>query len=231
MDRPTQRTDRPTVALTVALWCLAAFGPALAADQTWPEALARMPLPSPTPPLNRDNVVCVLLESFRSNAVVKALIVLPGVSDDFYLVNRDQPKLNLRATNFLEAVTALTNATAVRATFRAPFLLLHVDADRLEPMSRIEDPKQAERLKIGRHLPRALYCDTHWDQLQPALEQALARPVRPQARSRDAWHFDRHNLAGWGLTDWEWLAAVSLSGKTRCTVQKQAVAFDLGPGR
>ena len=190
-----------------------------------------MPLPSPAPLLNRDNAVCVLLESFRSNAIVKALVVLPGVSDDFYLVNRDKPKLDLRATNLLEAIITLTNATAVRATFRAPSLLLHVDTDRLDLLSQIEDSKLAERLRTGRHLLRASYCDAHWDQLQPVLQKTLDRPVRPQARSQDAWHFDRHNFAGWSLTDWEWLEVVALSGKTRFTVQRQAVLFDLGPGR
>jgi hypothetical protein len=231
MDRPTQRTRRSALALTIALAWLASICPVLAAGQSWQDALARMPLPADAPLLNRDNAVCVLLESFRSNSVVKALVVLPGVSDDFYLVNRDKPRLNLRAANLLEAFTALTNATAARLTFRAPFLLLHVDGDRLEPMSEIEDPKQAGRLKAGRHLPRVFHCDTHWDQLQPLLQRALARPVRPQARSKDAWHFDRHNLAGCGLTDWELLEAVALSGKTRFVVRKQAVVFDLGPGR
>lgn len=190
-----------------------------------------MPLPSPAPPLNRDNAVCVLIESFRSNTIVKALVVLPSVSDDFYLVNRDKPKLDLHATNLLEAIITLTNATALRATFRAPFLLLHVDGDRLEALNQIEDSKHAERLRTGRHFPRASYCDAHWDHLQPALQKTFDRPVRPQARSQDAWHFDRHNFAGWGLTDWEWLEVIALSGKTRFTVQRQSVLFDLGPGR
>src|SRR6187402_870208 len=123
MDRPTQRTRRPALALTIVLWWCVGLCLSFGAEQTWQSALARMPLPSPAPLLNRDNAVCVLLESFRSNAIVKALAVLPGVSDDFYLVNRDKPKLDLRATNLLEAIIALTNATTVRATFRAPFLL------------------------------------------------------------------------------------------------------------
>jgi len=125
----------------------------------------------------------------------------------------------------------LTNATAIRATFRAPLLLLHVEADQLEPMSRIEDQKQAEQLKSGRHLPRVLHCDTHWDQVQPTLQKALARNIQPKKSSEDAWHFDRLNIAGWGLTDWELLEALALSGKTRFTVQKRSVVFDLGPGR
>lgn len=231
MDRSTQRTHHPTLALTVALWWFATMWSTFAADQIWQDALVRMPLPSSAQLLNRDNTVCVLLESFRSNSVIKALVVLPGVSDDFYLVNRDKPRLNLRATNLLEAIIAVTNATTVRATFRPPFLLLHVDTDRLEPLSQIEDSKHADRLKANRHLAKASYCDGHWDRLQPALQKAFDRTIRPQARSQDAWHFDRHNFAGWGLTDWEWLEVVALSGKTRFIVQKQGVTFDLGTSR
>jgi hypothetical protein len=218
------------MALVVPL-CLMIAGLAKAAERSWQDEVAQMPLPSPAPLLNRDNSVCVLMDSFRSNATVKALVVLPGVADDYYLVNRDQPKLNLGATNLLEAIAALTNSTALRASFRPPFLLLHMDTDRLEPASRVEDSGRAERLKIERHIPTLKYCDAHWDRLQPALRKALDCPVTPPARSKDAWHFDRHNLAGWGLTDWEVLEAVSLSAKTRFTVRRQGVVFDPGAGR
>lgn len=190
-----------------------------------------MPFHSSAPLLNRDNAVCQLLESFRSNSVVKGLVILPGVSDDFYLVNRDQPKLDLRATNLLEAITQLTNTTALRVRFQAPFLLLYTSADTLDPMTKIDDPAHANRLKMTHRVPPTRYCDTHWDQLQPNLEKALGISVAPPPRSTAAWHFDRHNFAGWGLSDWEVLEAVALSAKTRFIVQRRAVQFDLGDQR
>ncbi len=191
----------------------------------WQAALAGMPLPAPAPLLNRENVVCVILEAFRSNDLVRAMIVLPGVLNDFYLIHRDQPKLNLRASNVLEAVIALTNATELRATFQAPFLLLHLAEDRLQPRFVIQDPASLRRLESEHHLPHLLYCDAHWGRLQPDLRVSLRRKFRPEAQSTDAWHFERHNLAGWGLSDWEVLVAVSLASATSFRVEKQAILF------
>src|SRR5947209_18774338 len=96
--------------------------------------------------LNRDNSIPLILRAFRSNEVVKALVWLPAVSDDFYLISRDKPKLNLEATNLLDAITALTRATELRATFQPPFLLLHLDRDHLEPSLIVNDAPAAARL-------------------------------------------------------------------------------------
>jgi len=184
-----------------------------------------MPLPSPAPLLNRENVVCLILDAFRSNELVRAMIVLPGVSNDFYLIHRDQPRLNLRASNVLEAVLALTNATELRATFQAPFLLLHLAEDRVQPRFAIQDQAAFRRLKSEHHLPHVLYCDAHWERLQPELRVSLGRVLRPEAQSTAAWHFERHHLAGWGLSDWEVLLAVSLASATTFRVEKKAVVF------
>ncbi len=132
MDWATSGTRRAAVAL--ALLLLAVVSRTGAADQTWQQVLNGMALPSPPPLLNRDNAIDVILNAFQSNGVVKGIVVLPGVVNDFYLINRDQPKLNLRAASLLEAVGGLTNATAVRATFATPFLLLHLDREPVSPL-------------------------------------------------------------------------------------------------
>src|SRR5882762_3956273 len=89
----------------------------LPAQESWQATLRAMPLIQDAL-LNRDNCLPILLRAFQSNSVIKAMICLPAVSDDFYLINRDQPKLNLKAANLLEAIIALTNATNVRADFK-----------------------------------------------------------------------------------------------------------------
>jgi hypothetical protein len=198
-----------------------------AAGPAWPDVLAGMPLPSPAPLLNRDNAICVILEALRSNNTVKAIVVLPGVLNDFYLIHRDQPKLNLRAANLIEAVKALTNATSVRATFRDPFLLLHLDRDALQARFVVRDEATADELRSGHHIPRARYCDAHWERVQPELQRRLPWRLRPEAASMEAWHFGRHNFTGWGLSDWDLLAAVSLGANTSCIVQKQVILFQL----
>ena len=228
MERADAGTTGPTVAVKVFLphlvfWCgLAGSASAL---ESWQESLGKMALPVHTPPLNRSNCISVMLEAFQSKATVRALIVLPAVTDDFYLVNRDKPALNIAARDLNEAVTALTQATAVRATFRSPFLLLHLDRDVLEPEYFIKDQPAAERLKQRRRLPHALFCDRHWQTVQPVLQRELGIKFLPAAHSPDAWHFSRHNLAGWNLTNWELLTALSLSGRTAFTVHQSRIEW------
>ena len=191
------------------------------------KVLRAMPLP-PAATLNRSNAVDVLLGAFQSNGVIKAIVILPGVSDDFYLIHRDAPALNLRATNLWEGIVALTNATAMRVTWRKPFVLLHArPSDVLQASMRIEDAAMAGRLKLQNLPERVLHLDAHWETIQPALERALGRRVRPEGASTEAWHFNRHNLTGANLTGWELLEAVSLTGGTTVTVQKLGIHFQI----
>src|SRR5688572_28652263 len=53
MDQPTQRTHRPALSLTGALWWLTVLCPTLGAELSWQAALAQMPLASPTSSLSR----------------------------------------------------------------------------------------------------------------------------------------------------------------------------------
>jgi hypothetical protein len=192
---------------------------------TWQEALARMKLPGEGNPVERENVISRILQGFQANAVVKAIIVLPAVSDDLYLINRDKPKLGLRATNLAETILLLTNATEIRVTFRAPFLLLHRGGDTLAPEYKVEDAVAVERLRNESHFSHALFLDLHWKKLRPVLNKALRPSIYPWSTSEESWHFARHYLAGWNLTDWELLSAVALSGNTTFTVAKRRVTF------
>lgn len=195
------------------------------AQTTWQEALARMPLPGGAEPIERENAIRRILQGLQADSLIKAIVVLPAVSDDLYLINRDKPKLNLRANNLAEAIAALTNASEIRATFTPPFLLLHRKEDFLSPQSIVKDAAAAQRLRGEAHLPYAVFLDMHWKKLRPILHKALRPSVHPRGTSQDSWHFARHNLAGWNLTDWELLTAVSLSGSTSYAVGKGRVTF------
>src|SRR5262245_47965275 len=105
-------------ALTLLL-CCRAFA------ESWPEALARMPLPAGTTHLNRTNCAEVLLPALKSNTVVKALIFMPGSTDELYFFRRAQATLSGTNLSLLDAIVALTNQTHIRVAFHAPFLLLH----------------------------------------------------------------------------------------------------------
>jgi len=209
----------------LCMLCILSAGIAKAATAQWQDALKSMPLPPGTPRINRDNAVALLLPAFRSNVTVKGLLVLPDVADDFYLIHRDSPKLELQASNLYQALILLTNATEVRLTFRDPFLLVHMPSDRLEPTVAARDPSSARALKSRVAFAEGWFADTHWDRVQPRLASALKRPVVPEPGSQEAWHFARHNFAACNLTGWELLEAVSLTGHTAVTVQKRDIVL------
>jgi hypothetical protein len=211
--------------LAVILPLLCGFIEPVDAAPPWQDAVRAMPLPATTPLLNRDNAAGMLLQSFHSNEVVKGLLILPDVFDDLYLINRDQPALNIRATNLLDALVQFTNRTALRLTFREPFLMVYIASDRLEPGIHIEDSATVQRLKAKRVGANLLFADTHWERLQPRLGAELDCKILPGAASQEAWHFARHNFAACNLTGWQLLEAMTLTGKTTATVQKQAIVF------
>ncbi len=133
------------------------------------------------------------------------------------------------APTLLDAVSALTNQTNIRATSSEPFLLLHTDEDPLQPDARIEHAATAERARPSRFVPHVVYDDRDWDVLQPELKRCLKVDVRPWRYSRDSWHFHRHSFAAWNLSGWEALEASALAGKSRFTVRRKQVIFDVDP--
>ena len=195
--------------------------------QSWESALAQMAL-TKKGPLERETVIPVCLESFRSNATVKALLFLPGVSDDFYLINRSKPRLAIPASTLSEALIALTNATQIKVSYRAGFLMVHTARDRLDPQIIVKNRATAEQLAIMRSTQEFECIDLHWDALQAKLQTAFHIAIRPKAGSQSAWHFARHNLAAFGLTDGELIAALSTAGKTKVVIGRNTVSFTEG---
>jgi len=195
--------------------------------QTWSEALRTMPVPVSALPIERSNCISVCLTNFQSNAVVKALIFLPGISDDLYLINRDKPPLGITATNVFEALTRLTSVTRWALTFNAPFLLVHLARDVQTPAILARDSRTRLLLQEHRSFPYLVCTDMRWDSLQPILQNGLKRGIRPEPRSEDAWHFARHNFAAWGLTDWELLSAISITARTKVVIEKKRIRLEL----
>jgi hypothetical protein len=212
---------RLTCSLVFVLLALAAQ-----ANDSWHSALSKMPLSANVTQLNRINCVDVMLRAFQSNDVVKALIFMPGATDEFYFFRRAKAVLTNESPTLLHALQALTNQTLIRATFRPPMLLLHTAEDPLGPLFHIEDWGAEERLRRLRFVPHALYNDRDWDYLLPILSKRLKTRFLPYRNTRDSWHFFRHSFAGWNLTGREVLEAVSLAGKTTFTVQKRRVIFE-----
>ena len=197
------------------------------AAETWQAALDRMPLGTNVTQLNRTNCVGIMLRAFQSNDFVKALVFMPGATDEFYFFRRARADLTNSPASLLDAVSALTHQTRIRATFNPPLLLLHTDEDLLEPVIKIEDQPTAEKLSRARSLPHVIYEDRDWAAVRPALRSSLRTDLRPWPRSTDSWHFYRHSFAAWNLTGWEALKCTALAGETAITVRRKQVVFKL----
>src|SRR5215468_5892907 len=135
----------------------------------WVQPLSQMPLERPVRELNRTNCVDVMLRSFQSNAVVKALIFMPGATDELNFFHRVRAQLTEPRPTILDAVQALTNQSFIRLTFSPPLLLLHTDEDPLEPILEIQDPATAQRVQQAHFVRHWLYSDRDWSIVEPPL--------------------------------------------------------------
>ena len=215
---------RVSVVAIALVGLLIAAGP-LSAQPTWQEAFAKMPLTEKVSELNRHNCVKVMLGSFQRNSAVKALVFMPGATDEFYFFRRARAMLTNPAPTLLDAVSALTNQRYIRATLRPPLLLLHTEEDPLEPVIVIQDQRTADRLP-GKHFEKhGIFDDRDWDFIQPILSFDLDTKMLPVVLSHESHHFFRHSFAEYDLNGWDALRAVALAGKTGFTVQRKKVIF------
>jgi hypothetical protein len=218
------RTRRLSVYLALLWTFFVALGAAGA--EPWQAALEQMPLGTNVTELNLTNCVAVMLPALQSNQTVKALIFMPGATDEFYFFHRAKAALTNASPTLLDAVNALAQQTRIRVTFRPPMLLLHTAEDPLEPLTIIKSRPTAERLRQTHFLPHVVYNDRDWDFLLPILTEGLKMELRPGLDSMDSWHFYRHSFAAWDLTGWETLQAIALAGKTTFTVRRDQVVFE-----
>ena len=207
--------------LSLLLACLSST-----AAEPWQEALSQMPVVANVRQLNRTNCVEIMLTAFQSNPVVKALIFMPGATDEFYMFRRAKAELTNASPSLLDALSALTNQTLIRATFRAPLRLVHTDEDQLQPMIHVEHQPTLEKLKKRRFLPHAVLNDRDWRFLEPLLKRHLKTDIQPWGYSYDSWHFYRASLAAWALTGPEALDTVALACKATVTVKWKQLLFE-----
>jgi hypothetical protein len=209
--------------LGLLLLCFSSQG--ALAGESWQDALARMPLTAGVTELNRTNCVPLMLNAFQSNSVVKALIFMPGATDELYFFRRAHATLTNANPSLLDAVTALTNQTFIQATFQPPLLLLHTTEDSLDVIAVVKNKSTAakshQRLVSG----RVLLNDADWGSVRSALKGKLSIGLRPFENATETWHFYRHNFAACGVTDWEMLETLALTGKTTFTVNWRTAAF------
>ena len=97
-----------------------------------------------------------MLKSFQVNEVVKALVFMPGATDEFYMFRRARARLNGTSPTLLDAVIALTNQTYIHVDYQKPLLLLHTDEDPMQPGIRFEGAGLEEKLAAEQFISPAL---------------------------------------------------------------------------
>jgi len=61
------------------------------------------------------------------------------------------------------------------------------------------------------------------------MRKKIPAVLLPYEGTSGSWHFYRHTFAGWNLTPWETLEACALAGKTKFTVIRGGVVFEVDP--
>lgn len=197
------------------------------ADENWQQTLSQMPLNTNTKELTRTNCLPLMLNAFQSNIVVKALIFMPGAADEFVFLRRAHASLTNDNPSLMDAITALTNQTYIRTDFRPPFLLLYTTEDEREPIATIKSKSTAAKLQARIVRDRMVLYDSNWDYSRRAVARKVSVSIVPYSDSPNSWHFWPNNFAACGLTQWELLEALALSGKTTFTVHWLSVDYAL----
>lgn len=214
------------VVLSILVLVAGFCGKALA-DESWQDALGRMPLRERATELNRTNGIPLMLNAFQSNSIVKAFIFMPGAADDFVFYRRARATLANANPSLLDAVTALTNQTHIRAEFRPPFLLLYTTEDTFGPIATIKSKSTAAKLQARIVPGRIYFCDCNWDYVRAGLRKKLSVSVRPFSDAPDSWHIWPANFVAYDLTQWELIEAVARSNKTTFTLHWLTADFRL----
>ena len=212
-----------------------AFAPCLATllltgigrAQDWTNALAKMPLATNVSWLTRTNCAQVLFQALSVDATVKAIVFMPGATDELYFFHRVNVRLTNSQPSLLDAVQALTNQSPLRVEFRAPMLLIHSEEDVLALDIKIEHPATVMKLKATAVTGRQEFLDRDWKAVRDHQLRKMPVGISPLNRFAITRHFYRHTYAGWNLTAWETLEATALAGKTRFIVGRNRVTFDL----
>jgi hypothetical protein len=197
------------------------------AGETWQDALSKMPLNANVSELNRTNCVPLMLNAFQSNGVVKALIFMPGATDEIYFFRRARAMLTNSKPSLLEAIVALTNQTYIEADFRPPLLLLHTTEDSLDGFATVKNKSTARKLRQKIIPGRIVFNDADWDAVRAALNKKLCVGLRPFSNAPDSWHFYRHSFVAENVSEWEMLEAIAAADKTTFTVHWLTADFKL----
>jgi hypothetical protein len=196
--------------------------------EPWRMELASMPLNTNRIHFFKGEPARAILRAFTSNPVVKAIVMMPGSTDELYFHDRGTCFFTNNPT-LLDALNELTNRTSIRATFRAPFLLLSETNDYSMPLLAPSNSETFEILAKKSFVPEWLMLDKEWDQLYPLMDKHLGLKLTPKLGSPEAWHFYRVYFSAYNLNAKEAIELISLAAQTEVHAEKNRLIFSLRP--
>jgi hypothetical protein len=197
------------------------FSFSLKAEDPWRDALAKMPLGVRKVRMQKLEPVEALFGAFRSNEVVRAVVFMPGATDQLYFFKDRDLKFEPKAS-LLDAVDALTAKGRIKATYQPPFLLMHANDE-----TWAKSPGNLPLRDGTVVLANGVFVDRSWERLLPEIQKVITFPILPEAESRDAWHFYRVCFKAWGLSEHELIEVVALSTKTEPKIRGKELVFEL----
>ncbi len=205
-------------------WLLALVQPAFG-DELWKTELARMPLSTNRIHFSKAEPAVVILRAFQTNPIVKAIVFLPGATDELYFNDRGSLVFTNANTTVFDAISELTKHSGIQAVFRAPFLLLGETNDFFAPLLKPATAILFEKLREKPFDQKWLMIDREWEQLYPTLKKYLETRIMPGAQSRDSWHFYRVSFAAYGLNGLEAVELIALATQTEVEARKHHLVF------
>ena len=193
----------------------------------WKTECAKMPLRTNELALNLLEGAPCLLASLQPNATVKALLILPGATDELHFFNRGVFRWTNTTPTLTDAIEILTNHTGVKTTFRAPFLLLHTTNDLITTSISTKHLATGDKLSALGNINHPSITDASWLRLGPLLEKSLNLEIEPKPGSIAWWHFYRANFSCFDITGPELIEIVSLSSRIAAQIDKNRIVFSI----
>jgi hypothetical protein len=196
--------------------------------ETWQEALESMPLNTNHIHFFKGEPARAILRGLTANRVVKAIVMMPGSTDELYFHDRGTCSFTNKPT-LLNALEELTNRTSIRPIFRAPFLLLSETNDYSAPLLTSANLESFEHLAKKPFVSEWLMLDKEWDQLYPMMDHYFGLKLSPKLGSPEAWHFYRVYFSAFNLNAKEAIELISLAAQTEVRAEKSRLFFSRRP--
>lgn len=191
----------------------------------WVETLKRTPCPVTSIHVYQTEPVELILKNFRAEGDFRGVVLCPSASDELYFFDWGTVKIEAANPTLFDALAAITNRTKLQLTFKAPFLLIHAQRDKLDEPISIEPKAEETKLLETKLKGQTYYLDRPWDRIHSRLKKLAKRKIMPSDRDPVSWHYYRISMVGEDLSVMEFIRALAYGAKTTVRIEKRVITF------